>query len=136
MVAVLFMVFVLAETGLELVNVFTDLVSGWCSGPMISTQDKTQEEKRGVLNTITSYCLPKLVCQLYSLTNANDITDSERNLINLIGSVGLTSTPSKYSYAAHMGQLVRGVNGQGCHNFYPDCPFSNTDVMELTRRFT
>ena len=23
------------------------------------------------------------------------------------------STPSKYSYAAHMGQLVRGVTGQG-----------------------
>ena len=22
----------------------------------------------------------------------------------------------------------------GCHNFYPDCPFSNTDVMEIARR--
>jgi hypothetical protein len=23
-----------------------------------------------------------------------------------------------------MGRLVRGVEGTGCHNFYPECPFS------------
>ena len=49
-------------------------------------------------------------------------------------SSGLTGTPSKYSFAAHMGRLVRGVEGTGCHNFYPDCPFSNQDVLQIARR--
>ena len=31
----------------------------------------------------------------------------------------MSRTPSKYGFAAHMGQLVRGIDGQGCHNFYP-----------------
>ena len=30
----------------------------------------------------------------------------------------MTGAPSKYSFAAHMGQLVRGLEGTGCHNFY------------------
>jgi hypothetical protein len=38
-----------------------------------------------VLNTITSHCLPKLICQLFSLQSREHITDSERNLIALIG---------------------------------------------------
>ena len=33
-----------------------------------------------------------------------------------------------------MGRLVRGVEGTGCHNFYPDCPFSNQDVLQIARR--
>ena len=33
-----------------------------------------------------------------------------------------------------MGQLVRGLEGTGCHNFYPDCPFSNQDVLQIARR--
>ena len=49
-------------------------------------------------------------------------------------SATLSGFPSKYSFAAHMGQLVRGVEGQGCHNFYPGCPFSNQDVMQIAKR--
>ena len=33
-----------------------------------------------------------------------------------------------------MGQLVRGLEGTGCHNFFPDCPFSNQDVLQIARR--
>ena len=33
-----------------------------------------------------------------------------------------------------MGQLMRGVEGQGCHNFYPECPFSNQDVLQIAKR--
>jgi len=68
------------------------------------------------------------------MENRDRITDSERNLITLVGSAGLTGSPSKYSFAAHMGQLVRGLEGTGCHNFYPDCPFSNQDVLQIARR--
>lgn len=46
----------------------------------------------------------------------------------------LTAGPSKYRFAAHMGQLVRGLEGTGCHNFFPDCPFSNQDVLQIARR--
>ena len=46
----------------------------------------------------------------------------------------LPGVASKYSYAAHWGRLVRGVEGQGCHNFYPGCPFSNQDVMQIAKR--
>ena len=43
------------------------------------------EEGGEVLSTITTHCLPKLVCQLYALTSRDHITQSEKNLINLIG---------------------------------------------------
>ena len=38
-----------------------------------------------VLATITGFCLPKLVCQLHSLETREHISDSERNLIALVG---------------------------------------------------
>jgi len=134
-VAVFCLVFLLTETGVQIIGQMT----GWC-GPTDTTdklpnnkQDGVPAEGDEVLKTITVHCLPKLVCQLFALTSREQLTTSETNLINLIGSVSM-STPSKYSYAAHMGQLVRGVTGQGCHNFYPSCPFSNNDVMEIARR--
>lgn len=134
LVAVLCLVFLLTETGLHVVS----QLSGWCSvvQPIRSVPppDVSVGGKKEVLNTITTYCLPKLICQLFALQSRDHITDSERNLIALIGSTGLSSVPSKYSYAAHMGQLVRGVEGQGCHNFYPNCPFSNNDVTEIAKR--
>lgn len=91
-------------------------------------------DKQAVINTITGHCLPKLVCQLYSLQNTETISDSERNLINLIGSSSLSGYSSKYNFAAHMGQLIRGVEGTGCYNFYPGCPFSGQDVMQIAKR--
>jgi len=114
-------------------------LTGWCghqeagSRPMESMTGG-QGDKNGMLSVITSHCLPKLVCQLYSQTSRDHFTDSERNLMNMIGNGGMSRTPSKYGFAAHMGQLVRGIDGQGCHNFYPDCPFSNSEVMEMARR--
>lgn len=134
-VVVFCLVFLLTETGVKMVNELT----GWCghqeaaSRPMESMTGG-QGDKNGMLSVITSHCLPKLVCQLYSQTSRDHFTDSERNLMNMIGNGGMSRTPSKYGFAAHMGQLVRGIDGQGCHNFYPDCPFSNSEVMEMARR--
>ena len=53
---------------------------------------------------------------------------------NYFRSASLSGTPSKYSFAAHMGSLMRGVEGQGCHNLYPECPFSNQDVTQIAKR--
>jgi len=132
LVAVLVLLFLMSETG---VHLFCQL-TGWVTPPPPRQQDTEAApgDKKQVLSTITGHCLPKLVCQLYALENTQSISDSERNLISLIGSATLSGFPSKYSFAAHMGQLVRGVDGQGCHNFYPGCPFSNQDVMHIAKR--
>lgn len=40
---------------------------------------------------------------------------------------------SKYHFAAHMGQLISGIEGTGCHNFYPDCPLPGFRVSQLLK---
>ena len=49
--------------------------------------DDRADDKKQILITITSHCLPKLVCQLHSLENRDSLSDSERNLISLVGYV-------------------------------------------------
>ena len=46
----------------------------------------------------------------------------------------ISGTPSKYHFAAHFGQLIRGIESQSCMNFYPQCPFSETDVRSIARK--
>ena len=47
-------------------------------------------------------------------------------------SLGVTAeVTSRLHFAAHMGQLVAGVDGAGCHNFYPECPLPGNDVLPL-----
>jgi len=41
---------------------------------------------------------------------------------------------SKYHFAAHMGQLIAGVDGAGCHNFYPACPFPGLQVLHMMKK--
>lgn len=41
---------------------------------------------------------------------------------------------SKYHFAAHMGQLIAGVDGNGCHNFYPTCPFPGLQVLQMMKK--
>ena len=36
--------------------------------------------------------------------------------------------------AAVIRSRARGVEGQGCHNLYPECPFSNQDVTQIAKR--
>merc|ERR1711990_1081932 len=74
-----------------------------CGGDLIAWSCKENKEGAGggggerkqVLATITGHCLPKLVCQLHALESREHISDSERNLISLVGSGGLTGAPSK-----------------------------------------
>lgn len=41
---------------------------------------------------------------------------------------------SRYHFAAHMGQLISGVEGNGCHNFYPNCPLSGSKVLQMMKK--
>lgn len=41
---------------------------------------------------------------------------------------------SKYHFAAHMGQLINGIDNTGCHNFYPACPFPGLQVMQMMKK--
>ena len=85
--------------------------------------------------TITEHCLPKLVCELYAKEDMNSLVDTERSLMALIGASQLSMAgPNKYHYAAHMGQLIRGFEGRGCHQFFPSCPFSGEDVRHIAKK--
>jgi hypothetical protein len=41
---------------------------------------------------------------------------------------------SKYHYAAHMGQLISGIEGQGCHYFYPTCPLTGANILKIMKK--
>jgi len=84
------------------------------------------------------HCLPKLVCELHAaVTDGTAVSDAERGLLSLIKDTSLGTSGeivSRYHFAAHMGQLLSGVEGNGCHNFYPNCPISGTKVLQMVRR--
>ena len=83
LVALLLVIVLMSETGLHLYSHMT----GVEMAQPRPQQEETQpgDGKGRVLTTIPSHCLPKLVCQLYSLQTTETLSDSERNLISLIG---------------------------------------------------
>ena len=85
LVAVLLLVMLMTETGVQLVCQL--LPSGWelPAPPRPATPPQPGQDKQQTLNTITGHCLPKLVCQLHALPNTDSLSDSERNLISMIG---------------------------------------------------
>ena len=84
--ALLVLIVLMSETGLQLYSQLGH-ITGWDLSPRHLPQQEDPEpgEKKEVLSTITTFCLPKLVCQLFSLENTDNLSDSERNLISLIG---------------------------------------------------
>lgn len=46
----------------------------------------------------------------------------------------MAEVPSRYHFAAHMGQLISGIEGQGCHNFYPTCPLPGISVLNMMKK--
>ena len=67
-----------------------DLIAWSCkeskeSGGRVNKEGAGGGERKQVLATITGHCLPKLVCQLHALESREHISDSERNLISLVG---------------------------------------------------
>ncbi|XP_014474525.1 PREDICTED: uncharacterized protein LOC106744354 [Dinoponera quadriceps] len=90
-----------------------------------------------LIATIKTACLPKLICELSSSVHQDQLSEMERSLLNLIRDTSLSTmaeVPSRYHFAAHMGQLISGVEGQGCHNFYPTCPLARTNVLNMMKK--
>ncbi|KAG8237249.1 hypothetical protein J437_LFUL011277 [Ladona fulva] len=90
-----------------------------------------------LLDTMRNSCLPKLICELNATPNKEKLTDSERALLSLIRETSISTraeTPSKYHFAAHMGLLISGVEGTGCYNFFPSCPFPGLQVLNMMKK--
>ncbi|XP_044742105.1 uncharacterized protein LOC123303071 [Chrysoperla carnea] len=95
------------------------------------------KSKYEVLEVLKEHCLPKLICEMSATPRKNTLSSNERELLNLIKQSNILiygTMSSKYHYAAHMGQLISGLEGQGCHNFYPSCPFQSVQVLQMIRR--
>ncbi|CAH0561877.1 unnamed protein product [Brassicogethes aeneus] len=93
--------------------------------------------KSQILQTIKNACLPKLICELTASPQKEKLTDSEKSLLTLLKDTSISTTAeltSKYHFAAHMGQLIAGIEGNGCHNFYPTCPFPGMQVLQMMKK--
>ena len=104
---------------------------------------KNDEKETGIwrrarmMTTIKTACLPKLICELTSSVHQDQLSEMERSLLNLIRDTSLSTmaeVPSRYHFAAHMGQLISGLEGQGCHNFYPTCPLPGASVLSMMKK--
>ncbi|XP_014611501.1 PREDICTED: uncharacterized protein LOC106790832 [Polistes canadensis] len=100
-------------------------------------KDNALTRRAKMMATIKTACLPKLICELTSSVHQDQLSEMERSLLNLIRDTSLSTiaeVPSRYHFAAHMGQLISGVEGQGCHNFYPTCPLPGTSVLNMMKK--
>jgi len=106
----------------------------------------TDEEKEGLINmrsqmtkVMQEWCLPKLVCELYASIGERQtpISEAEQGLLTIIKDTSWSLSgdlTSKYHFAAHMGQLMQNVEGNGCYNFYPNCPLSGPKVLQMVKK--
>lgn len=100
-------------------------------------RDNAIARRAKMMATIKTACLPKLICELTSSVRQEQLSEMERSLLNMIRSTSLSTmaeVPSRYHFAAHMGQLISGVEGQGCHNFYPTCPLPGVSVLNMMKK--
>lgn len=97
----------------------------------------THSTRSQILQTIKNACLPKLICELTATPQKEKLSETEKSLLNLLRETTISTTAeltSKYHFAAHMGQLIAGVDGNGCHNFYPTCPFPGLQVLQMMKK--
>ncbi|KAL0120775.1 hypothetical protein PUN28_008455 [Cardiocondyla obscurior] len=90
-----------------------------------------------MMATIKTACLPKLICELTKSVPQDQLSEMERSLLNLLRDTSLSTraeVPSRLHFAAHMGQLISGIEGQGCHNFYPTCPLPGISVLNMMKK--
>ncbi|XP_030372504.1 uncharacterized protein LOC115622636 [Scaptodrosophila lebanonensis] len=96
--------------------------------------------KAQLTDTIKESCLPKMLCELASKPEYM-LSEKEKELLRLIRSPTMpwmmNMPPSKWYFAAHMGELMRftgdGLSGpMGCANLWPNCPISSKKLMKLS----
>ncbi|XP_031623398.1 uncharacterized protein LOC116340836 [Contarinia nasturtii] len=101
------------------------------------------KDKITLANHMREACLPKLLCEI-AAKPSNVITEKEQNLLDLIRSTTLSfvwqySTPTKWHFAAHMGQLMRDTidsfgRAAGCSELWPQCPFNSATLLQLNKK--
>jgi len=102
----------------------------------LALHEAGKSAKLQLLHTMKNSCLPKLICELNAAPQKDRLSDSEKALLSLISETTISTTAevsSRYHFAAHMGQLIAGVDGTGCHNFYPNCPFPGVQVLNMIK---
>ncbi|XP_060655813.1 uncharacterized protein LOC132791049 isoform X1 [Drosophila nasuta] len=96
--------------------------------------------KSQLTDTIKESCLPKMLCELAAKPEY-ELSEKERELLRLIRSPTMpwmmNMPPSKWYFAAHMGELMRhtadNLHGpMGCANLWPNCPISSKKLMKLS----
>ncbi|KAH8328438.1 hypothetical protein KR067_009260 [Drosophila pandora] len=96
--------------------------------------------KSQLTDTIKESCLPKMLCELASKPEYQ-LSEKERELLRLIRSPTMpwmmNMPPSKWYFAAHMGELMRHTSDNlsgpmGCANLWPNCPISSKKLMKLS----
>lgn len=101
------------------------------------TPNVGRKSKNQLVATMKNSCLPKLICELNAAPHKEQLSESEKALLSLISDTTISTTAevtSRYHFAAHMGQLIAGVDGNGCHNFYPSCPFPGLQVLNILKK--
>ncbi|XP_014236227.1 uncharacterized protein LOC106658682 [Trichogramma pretiosum] len=98
-------------------------------------KDEKNLKREKLFAIMKAICLPKLVCELSRAAHEDHLTVVERSLLEVISDTSLNygGELSKFHYAAHMGQLIRGIDNQGCHNFFPSCPLSSKQVLGMAK---
>uniref|UniRef100_A0A224XYP5 Putative salivary secreted peptide n=1 Tax=Panstrongylus lignarius TaxID=156445 RepID=A0A224XYP5_9HEMI len=88
-------------------------------------------------SAVKNSCLPKLICELNASQEKDKLNHKAKSLLQLIRDTSISMTAevsSRYHFAAHMGQLISGIDGTGCHNFYPGCPLPSVKVLSLLNK--
>ncbi|XP_057323380.1 uncharacterized protein LOC130666420 isoform X2 [Microplitis mediator] len=118
-----------SNSNAERVSLITDVKN--------SNNDHGMTRREKIMTTIKTACLPKLICELTSSSHQVQLSEMEKSLLNLIRDTSLSTmaeVASRYHFAAHMGQLIAGIEGQGCHNFYPTCPLPRSSVLSMMKK--
>lgn len=113
---------------------------GGAGSALNSAQFDSVAHKERLKNSLREACLPKLLCEMAAKPNYS-LNLRERDLLSLIRSTTLSLTmavsPTKWHFAAHMGQLLRDagdslVTPMGCSHLWPSCPYSSKKLLKLT----
>ncbi|XP_055856964.1 uncharacterized protein LOC129919891 [Episyrphus balteatus] len=96
--------------------------------------------KSQLTDAIRDSCLPKMLCEMASKPEYV-LSEKEKDLLHMIRSstmsLAMNSPPSKWHFAAHMGELLKhtadNLSGpMGCANLWPHCPISSKKLMKLS----
>ncbi|XP_017072258.1 uncharacterized protein LOC108108664 [Drosophila eugracilis] len=119
---------------------FNELSAAALKPGMALVTGASLKTKSQLTDTIKESCLPKMLCELASKPEYQ-LSEKERELLRLIRSPTMpwmmNMPPSKWYFAAHMGELMRHTGDNlsgpmGCANLWPNCPISSKKLMKLS----